>query len=218
MPTNDADLPDPPLDEPLTDEELETLAEDLEASGNDFDCVTGFLAAIVTGPDFVPPSEWVKDIFEGDSFLDADDAREQLGRLMRWYNEIRLSLSDPESSIGPPHDDMEAVHAFSSGYLKGAAKHARWRDDEIAVARLFPLGVLAGRVPRSDLRDENDRPIEDVEERLRRWREALPKLMSDFYSYWAPLRGTHHKRTAKVGRNDACPCGSGKKFKKCCQQ
>ena len=24
--------------------------------------------------------------------------------------------------------------------------------------------------------------------------------------------------TAKVGRNDPCPCGSGKKFKKCCGQ
>lgn len=24
------------------------------------------------------------------------------------------------------------------------------------------------------------------------------------------------KATAKVGRNDPCPCGSGKKFKHCC--
>ena len=23
-------------------------------------------------------------------------------------------------------------------------------------------------------------------------------------------------RSAKVGRNDACPCGSGRKYKKCC--
>jgi hypothetical protein len=23
--------------------------------------------------------------------------------------------------------------------------------------------------------------------------------------------------TVKAGRNDACPCGSGKKFKKCCE-
>lgn len=23
--------------------------------------------------------------------------------------------------------------------------------------------------------------------------------------------------TAKAGRNDACPCGSGRKFKKCCE-
>ena len=25
-------------------------------------------------------------------------------------------------------------------------------------------------------------------------------------------------RVSKVGRNDACPCGSGKKYKKCCLQ
>lgn len=24
--------------------------------------------------------------------------------------------------------------------------------------------------------------------------------------------------TKKVGRNDPCPCGSGKKYKKCCEQ
>ena len=24
------------------------------------------------------------------------------------------------------------------------------------------------------------------------------------------------RETPKVGRNEACPCGSGKKFKKCC--
>ncbi|MEG1849984.1 MAG: SEC-C metal-binding domain-containing protein [Oscillospiraceae bacterium] len=26
------------------------------------------------------------------------------------------------------------------------------------------------------------------------------------------------KKTDKVGRNDPCPCGSGKKYKKCCGQ
>ncbi|MCR4376725.1 MAG: YchJ family protein [Rhodospirillales bacterium] len=28
--------------------------------------------------------------------------------------------------------------------------------------------------------------------------------------------GTEPRRVVKVGRNDPCPCGSGKKFKKCC--
>lgn len=27
----------------------------------------------------------------------------------------------------------------------------------------------------------------------------------------------YQRETAKIGRNDACPCGSGKKYKKCCQ-
>ena len=33
----------------------------------------------------------------------------------------------------------------------------------------------------------------------------------------APTKPTTVKREApKVGRNDPCPCGSGKKYKKCC--
>ena len=28
--------------------------------------------------------------------------------------------------------------------------------------------------------------------------------------------GTYQRRLTKIGRNDACPCGSGRKFKKCC--
>ncbi|MFM1815662.1 MAG: hypothetical protein RLZ98_2357 [Pseudomonadota bacterium] len=27
---------------------------------------------------------------------------------------------------------------------------------------------------------------------------------------------TYKRLGAKVGRNDSCPCGSGKKYKKCC--
>jgi hypothetical protein len=32
----------------------------------------------------------------------------------------------------------------------------------------------------------------------------------------APHGGTYVRAAAKVGRNDLCPCGSGKKSKKCC--
>ncbi len=30
------------------------------------------------------------------------------------------------------------------------------------------------------------------------------------------LQGTYERAGAKIGRNDPCPCGSGKKYKKCC--
>ena len=32
----------------------------------------------------------------------------------------------------------------------------------------------------------------------------------------APAGQTVRRETPKVGRNDPCPCGSGKKYKKCC--
>jgi uncharacterized protein len=42
------------------------------------------------------------------------------------------------------------------------------------------------------------------------------------HAYWLPLRHAMAERqsaqamSTKVGRNEPCPCGSGKKFKKCC--
>lgn len=34
--------------------------------------------------------------------------------------------------------------------------------------------------------------------------------------HWFYLDGTPNVTALKPGRNDSCPCGSGKKFKKCC--
>ena len=35
-------------------------------------------------------------------------------------------------------------------------------------------------------------------------------------SDWAGPADSADKKDKKVGRNDPCPCGSGKKYKKCC--
>ncbi|MCJ7747844.1 MAG: SEC-C domain-containing protein [Desulfobacterales bacterium] len=35
-------------------------------------------------------------------------------------------------------------------------------------------------------------------------------------TYVAKSVGTLKRKHPKVGRNNPCPCGSGKKFKKCC--
>ncbi|MEA3467773.1 MAG: YchJ family metal-binding protein [Thermodesulfobacteriota bacterium] len=37
-----------------------------------------------------------------------------------------------------------------------------------------------------------------------------------FEGLWYYLDGKAESKTQKVGRNEACPCGSGKKYKKCC--
>ena len=40
--------------------------------------------------------------------------------------------------------------------------------------------------------------------------ESSPRAISE------STTGTYRRSTPKVGRNDPCPCGSGKKYKKCC--
>lgn len=33
---------------------------------------------------------------------------------------------------------------------------------------------------------------------------------------WQGIQDTYVREEPKIGRNDPCPCGSGKKYKKCC--
>ena len=47
---------------------------------------------------------------------------------------------------------------------------------------------------------------------------ALPDTVARLVDYWSIVRAppiTIRREQPKVGRNDPCPCGSGKKFKLC---
>ena len=45
-----------------------------------------------------------------------------------------------------------------------------------------------------------------------------PEDLSDIDLLLRALAGkpSAHRATPRIGRNDPCPCGSGRKFKKCC--
>jgi len=47
-------------------------------------------------------------------------------------------------------------------------------------------------------------------------REPAPMVLASAKSGGAPARPAPQRTAEKVGRNDPCPCGSGKKYKKCC--
>lgn len=52
------------------------------------------------------------------------------------------------------------------------------------------------------------------------WAEWMPDIEAQYLTRFredGSVKGeTVRKKFADVGRNDPCPCGSGKKFKKCC--
>lgn len=47
---------------------------------------------------------------------------------------------------------------------------------------------------------------------------ALPMAVAGIHDFWRARRKAVPvtRGAPKVGRNDPCPCGSGKKFKQCC--
>lgn len=57
-----------------------------------------------------------------------------------------------------------------------------------------------------------------IKARQERWaiedREAIDSEYLEDWSYQVPA--TYTREIPKIGRNDPCPCGSGKKYKKCC--
>jgi hypothetical protein len=71
-------------------------------------------------------------------------------------------------------------------------------------------------------------PVVDVVEKLRRWAAFAPERKrqpvtpvaapraAEFSPAEEPVSQTIRHEERRVGRNDPCPCGSGKKFKKCC--
>lgn len=113
---------------------------------------------------------------------------------------------------------------WADGFMRGVALcRPDWQpllDDPAAREALRPIYLLGADEVTMD------------EEALTRWpdqREELtkqiPASLGVIYRFWLPYREALHQRTItaslerrrpKIGRNDPCPCGSGKKFAKCC--
>lgn len=54
-------------------------------------------------------------------------------------------------------------------------------------------------------------------------KKMIPENTREIHAYWLARRSTEepstkpfHNNGPRTGRNDPCPCGSGKKYKKCC--
>ncbi len=119
---------------------------------------------------------------------DADPKRADL--LTRLCGAVVETLAD-RAEIIPPEEDKpdEDVVEFCRGYVRGARLHSTWMADETAKATLAPF--------------ESSQ------------REVLGRTVAELRDYWKSKRQVVNAGP-KVGRNDPCPCGSGKKFKKCC--
>jgi preprotein translocase subunit SecA len=82
------------------------------------------------------------------------------------------------------------------------------------------LGRISSNVVGTLLRVEPVQRIDEVVRRQREEAEARLRKASETRSdadigERRPKQQTVTRRTPKVGRNDPCPCGSGKKYKKC---
>jgi len=78
-------------------------------------------------------------------------------------------------------------------------------------------GALAGR-PLEEWQRKEFEPFGDIIDELSHWAAFRPESARDEEGGWLPPLTAEpaFNPYRGVGRNDPCPCGSGKKFKKCC--
>ncbi|MFM9925532.1 UPF0149 family protein [Variovorax sp. H27-G14] len=194
----------------------------------------GFLHAIAIGPTTVPPKRWLAKIWGSKEMMPPMESIEQLnhvlGLVMRHFNSIIAGLEDDPREITPTwatstyegdeheYDDAES---WAYGFIQGMK--LCWDDWQPLLSTpqgqaLFrPIGLL-GEGDFSKDQDELTRtPAMRAELALQ-----IPQAVLEMHAHWLPIRLAVHQREVaksmqpKVGRNEACPCGSGKKFKKCC--
>ena len=179
----------------------------------------GFLTATACAPTMRMPSEWQRDLLGDAEFSSMEQAQRVFGLVIRLYNQVVADL-DEGNSIAPSGPD-EDVRSWCAGYLRAARMDEVWTGDESGVVFLFPLAILAGEVDLVGEEDADGNVIVDPSPQLRRCRESVDATVHNANRYWTAHRretmtAPAVSRPPKLGRNEPCPCGSGRKFKKCC--
>ncbi|WP_453973088.1 UPF0149 family protein [Amorphus sp. MBR-141] len=224
-----ADAATPPYPKKL-DQRLAALADEHEVMLlSEFD---GFLAGIVVCPDLVMPGEWLPLIWCADDedaepvFDSMEDVEETVGLIMKYYNAVsndfhRGNGYGPIFDVYRRHDEV-LWELWSEGFAQAmAVRPDSWgmilEDDDVnAHTALSALVALSALAP-----GDEEVPVEDP--------DALQEVATELIApcvitlnIWrlesglrAPITEPSMK-THKVGRNEPCPCGSGKKYKKCC--
>lgn len=194
----------------------------------------GFLTGIAIGPELVMPREWLPLIFGGDApaFADQDEAKAILGAIMGRYNEILRQVADDtcDPIFWADRNGTLIAADWAEGFMQAIRLRLdAWRPlfkSKRDGRLLYPVLALCGDENGESLLgippEEQDRAMEEATEFIpdsviaiaAYWRKKGPKQTSMPLMGGTPNQSDH--TSAKVKRTDPCPCGSGKKFKKCC--
>ncbi|WP_296250092.1 UPF0149 family protein [Pseudomonas sp. UBA4194] len=217
----------PISDDALTDEQLDYVEEVLgkyasETSVGSISELDGFFAAIVSGPQAIAFSDWYAALWGGADKLPVFEDDKQFEKffelLIQHMNQLAMLLQEDFENFAPifnlfDDEEVVSVEDWCFGYERGVVVGGSWLDmpdeeqDLLALITLHTQGV--------DLLKPDGSGAElDAEQAMEMIQMAAIRL----HQYWLERRPstTPVVNEVKTGRNDPCPCGSGKKFKQCC--
>jgi uncharacterized protein len=229
---------------PLTDTDVEELdqfllnAEGIEES-MDISTLDGFLTAIVCGPKTIMPSEWMRWVWDMENGEDAPEFKDQaqaqriLGLLMRHMNDIAQTLHRAPEQYEPllmenPNDGnpIPILDEWCSGFMKGVQLDSEgWLPVTVGKPDWMSTIMLYGTAEGWEVLKKKNLSLAEHKALA----DGLPATVRKIHAVWLEQRRKHTEEGTlpdivrrepvrnpnKVGRNEPCPCGSGKKFKQC---
>jgi uncharacterized protein len=197
----------------------------------------GYLTGIIVTPQAAPirPSAWMARLWGDDELIFEDEAQIStvLGAVAIHYNTLlqdidrglkrmeadRIVDYRPMFVLGEQKPAHDAVRTWVRGFWKAMQLapetwSALAQDERINVvlapfAGFFDLGDLAPHEVPADIDDKLDEDAALIPRMILVLRKLARIRETTSRPEWLPRR-------SKIGRNDPCPCGSGRKFKKCC--
>lgn len=205
-----------PSQDPLNaSEETELRRLLAEAGAAPLEFARGVFQAAASSPSSLSPPDWLGLVLGEQQ--DATTLKRTFALLMRDYNSCLqcLALGVP---VVPSPADQAAIADFCRGFVRLSQKDPKWAGQLSALELTLPFAALAGFVEPEKVLRLLQTEREEVSLWLGRQREQLADLVAQVFGFFSAARlpKPASGKADKVGRNESCPCGSGKKYKKCC--
>ena len=207
--------------------------------------LAGFFFALACSPELVEPSEWLPIVLgENLEALGAEEAQPILDLVTRLHNHIQFQVlerspslpagievrPEPMDNFAPDTPLSQWAHGFTQGqdwladtwdaHLDGESGEEAEAMDQSLAASMVVLGFFTSRDFAEDCLAEMQQP-RSIEEMAPKIVEAFPIALRELAELGRALEERARERSTparstKVGRNQPCPCGSGRKYKQCC--
>lgn len=210
--------------------------------GFNLEALDGFLSALVVAPEEVPMAEWEPVVWGLPPRWDGEEERRQVQLLLQGHHNMATQRArfgddelpdhlvpllwlpedpeaEPEPEAGGESADVGRDWAF--GFFRAVelreAAWERWLDENEWMDEIFGLldrlasGEVLGEDPAAAATPITHRERLEIV-------ASLPGMLADLHRHRIEALTPRQpiRRAELPDRNAACPCGSGRKYKKCC--
>ncbi len=188
----------------------------------------GLLAAVAVCPEAVPPEEWLARVWvieDEDDEVPVEETPETVAAVSQIILRFEQVAAELERGVfAPLYDVDERIddtlwELWAEGFEIGMSlRPDAWlpllvNEDDASEALRMLIGLMG--IANGDPEIKAELGAEAVEEATTAAPDLLPECVQVLYDAQRPPQQPI-VRGPKIGRNDPCPCGSGKKHKKCC--